>query len=109
MKFEKARKLVTNIAAIRENYEKDWLLGYKGNEQAVERSCALYLIDKLALRVGGEKSEDEADTVGCCSLRKEHVTFVPADPDKAQGDPDAKVCRNFLYIVYFLCVDRVYI
>ena len=30
---------------------------------------AAYLIDKLALRVGNEKSEEEADTVGCCSLR----------------------------------------
>ena len=34
-----------------------------------------YLIDKLALRVGNEKGEDEADTVGCCSLRCEHVRF----------------------------------
>jgi DNA topoisomerase-1 len=32
-----------------------------------------YLIDKLALRVGNEKGDDEADTVGCCSLRVEHV------------------------------------
>jgi len=30
---------------------------------------ATYLIDKFALRVGNEKNEDEADTVGCCSLR----------------------------------------
>jgi len=34
-----------------------------------------YLIDKLALRVGNEKGEDEADTVGCCSLRIEHIRF----------------------------------
>jgi DNA topoisomerase-1 len=34
---------------------------------------ATYLIDKLALRVGNEKEEDEADTVGCCSLRVEHI------------------------------------
>lgn len=27
----------------------------------------------MALRVGNEKGEDEADTVGCCSLRVEHV------------------------------------
>ena len=33
-----------------------------------------YLIDQLALRVGNEKGEDEADTVGCCSLRVEHIT-----------------------------------
>jgi hypothetical protein len=34
-----------------------------------------WVIDILALRVGGEKGEDEADTVGCCSLRVEHVKF----------------------------------
>jgi DNA topoisomerase-1 len=37
-----------------------------------------YLIDKLALRVGNEKGEDEADTVGCCSLRVEHI-HIEAD------------------------------
>ena len=36
---------------------------------------ATYLIDTLAIRVGNEKNDDEADTVGCCSLRKEHLTF----------------------------------
>lgn len=35
----------------------------------------MWIIDKLALRVGGEKGEDEADTVGCCSLRVEHLTI----------------------------------
>ena len=38
---------------------------------------AMWVIDILALRVGGEKGEDEADTVGCCSLRVEHLTFGP--------------------------------
>ena len=37
---------------------------------------ATYLIDKLALRVGNEKGEDEADTVGCCSLRVEHISLA---------------------------------
>jgi len=36
---------------------------------------AMWVIDMLALRVGGEKGDDEADTVGCCSLRKEHLRF----------------------------------
>jgi DNA topoisomerase-1 len=39
----------------------------------------MWIIDILALRVGGEKGDDEADTVGCCSLRKEHFRFNP-DP-----------------------------
>ena len=38
---------------------------------------AAYLIDKLALRVGNEKGEDEADTVGTCSLRVHHITLEP--------------------------------
>ena len=39
-----------------------------------QRAVAIYFIDKLALRAGNEKDADEAaDTVGCCSLRCEHV------------------------------------
>ena len=37
----------------------------------------MYLIDRFALRAGNEKGEDEADTVGCCSLKYEHVTLKP--------------------------------
>ncbi len=40
---------------------------------------ATYIIDKLALRVGNEKGDDEADTVGCCSLRVEHVKLLPGN------------------------------
>lgn len=32
-------------------------------------------IKQLALRAGNEKDEDQADTVGCCSLRVEHITL----------------------------------
>ena len=39
----------------------------------------MWVIDILALRVGGEKNEDEADTVGCCSLRVEHLKFNSAE------------------------------
>lgn len=39
----------------------------------------MYFIDRLALRAGNEKGEEEADTVGCCSLRCEHVTLQPPD------------------------------
>ena len=38
-------------------------------------STACYLIDKLAMRVGDEKDEDEADTVGASTLRVEHLKF----------------------------------
>jgi DNA topoisomerase IB len=35
----------------------------------LQMATALYFIDKLALRAGHEKDEDEADTVGCCTLK----------------------------------------
>lgn len=40
-----------------------------------EIATACYLIDALCLRVGDEKDEDEADTVGATTLRPEHVTL----------------------------------
>jgi len=46
------------------------------DREAQQKSVAVYLIDRLALRVGGEKdTAEEADTVGCCSLRVEHVVL----------------------------------
>lgn len=71
-KFEKSRKLSQFIDRIRQDYRNDWKAKAKDIRQ---RAVAMYLIDKLALRVGNEKGEDEADTVGCCSLRVEHVKF----------------------------------
>ena len=43
---------------------------------------ALYFIDKLALRAGHEKDDDEADTVGCCNLKVPHAwtTRLCTDP-----------------------------
>ena len=49
-----------------------------------QRATALHLIDRFALRAGNEKGDDEADTVGCCSLRFEHVTLEP--PNKVIFD-----------------------
>lgn len=40
-----------------------------------QRATAMYFIDRLALRNGNEKGEDEADTFGCCSLRCAHITL----------------------------------
>uniref|UniRef100_A0A0N4ZEW6 DNA topoisomerase I n=1 Tax=Parastrongyloides trichosuri TaxID=131310 RepID=A0A0N4ZEW6_PARTI len=70
-KFETARRLKTKIDDIRRVYRADW----KSKEMRVrQRAVALYFIDKLALRAGNEKDVDEvADTVGCCSLRCEHI------------------------------------
>jgi len=69
-KFETARKLKNHIDAIRKKYTKE----LKSEDQKTKQlATALYIIDHYALRVGNEKEEDEADTVGCCSLRKEHI------------------------------------
>jgi len=38
----------------------------------------------LALRAGNEKDEDQADTVGCCSLRVEHITLHEKYEDKEE-------------------------
>ncbi|XP_043659924.1 DNA topoisomerase 1 isoform X2 [Drosophila teissieri] len=70
IKYETARRLDKVIDKIRATYRDEW----KSKEMRVrQRAVALYFIDKLALRAGNEKDEDQADTVGCCSLRVEHV------------------------------------
>lgn len=71
-KFEKARELKNHIDKIRLDYNADLRSKVMADRQ---RATAMYFIDKLALRAGNEKGEDEADTVGCCSLRCEHVTL----------------------------------
>ncbi|XP_074488002.1 DNA topoisomerase I, mitochondrial [Sebastes fasciatus] len=72
-KYEFARKLKTCVDDIRKQYTQD----LKSREmRSRQRAVALYFIDKLALRAGNEKEEGEtADTVGCCSLRVEHITL----------------------------------
>lgn len=75
-KYKKAKMLKENIEKIRASYIK--LMNDKDMTRA-QLGTATYLIDKLALRVGNEKGEDEADTVGCCSLRVEHVKLVEGE------------------------------
>jgi DNA topoisomerase I len=73
IKYETARKLKGKIDEIRNDYTE----GFKSKDEKVRQiSTAVYFIDKLALRVGNEKGEEEADTVGCCSLRLEHITLL---------------------------------
>lgn len=73
-KFETARQLRNYVNEIRKDYTnalKSELM------QDRQMATATYLIDVFALRAGGEKGDDEADTVGCCSLRYEHVSLKP--------------------------------
>lgn len=80
-KFEKSRELKKYIDRIRKDYTGDLRAGAMADRQ---RATAVYLIDKFALRAGNEKGEDEADTVGCCSLKFENVTLSP--PNKVIFD-----------------------
>ena len=88
----KARELKKHIDSIRADYKK--MMKSKDTSEARIRLKALrcplltcflpqaqlavttYLVDKLALRAGGEKDEDLADTVGVCTLR---VSFGATD------------------------------
>ena len=80
-KYNKAALLCDNIDKIRANYKKKLT---SKNSSEKQLATAMWVIDRLALRVGGEKdTEEEADTVGCCSLRVEHLHF---DPNSEGGD-----------------------
>ncbi|KAG6634684.1 DNA topoisomerase 1 alpha-like [Carya illinoinensis] len=72
-KYEKARMLKDYIENIRAAYTKNFT-----SKDVMKRQIAVatYLIDKLALRAGNEKDDDEADTVGCCTLKVENVKAV---------------------------------
>ncbi|KAG8526991.1 uncharacterized protein KY384_008420 [Bacidia gigantensis] len=73
-KFEKARELKKHIDRIRKHYRAELKDELMANRQ---RATAMYLIDEFALRAGNEKGEDEAETVGCCSLKFEHISLRP--------------------------------
>lgn len=78
-----------HVDRIRKDYTADLKSKIMADRQ---RATAMYLIDKLALRAGNEKGEDEADTVGCCSLRLEHVTLLPKDDEH----PVDRIALSFL-------------
>jgi DNA topoisomerase-1 len=72
-KFELARKLSKMIGKIREENTKNM----RSSDPIMKQlATALYFIDMLALRVGNEKGEDQADTVGVTSLRVEHMHIL---------------------------------
>lgn len=75
-KFEKARELKKHIDRIRKDYQRDLKVELMADRQ---RAVAIYFIDQFALRAGNEKGEEEADTVGCCSLKYEHITLRAPD------------------------------
>ena len=77
-KFDLAKKLKKKVNQIRAAYYEDM----KNSDNIKKQlSTALYLIDNLALRVGGAKDvKEKADTVGVTSLRVEHI-IINEGPD----------------------------
>lgn len=69
-KFEKAIKLLKNWEKVQRHVDK-----HLNSKDEVTRQSAmvLYLIMNLSIRVGDEKGEEFADTVGASSLRREHL------------------------------------
>ncbi|MHA1862108.1 MAG: DNA topoisomerase I [Candidatus Ranarchaeia archaeon] len=71
-KYDKANVLKKEISKVRSHIRRH-LEHPDPRIRKIATVC--YLIDKLALRVGDEKDEDEADTVGATTLRPEHILF----------------------------------
>lgn len=93
-KFDLARKLKRKIGTIRQDYEKAM---ESDDIKQKQLATALYLIDNLALRVGGKKdSKEEADTVGVTSLRVEHINLLGDNMIKLDflGKDSVRYCRK---------------
>jgi len=93
-KFDLARKLKKKVNQIRSTYYEDM----KGSDEVKQQlSTALYLIDNLALRVGGSKdTKEQADTVGVTSLRVEHIIIFDDNVIKLDflGKDSVRYCRK---------------
>src|SRR5437660_181713 len=74
MKYDNAKKLRRRLPDVREFIEKNL---HSPDVKVRKLATVSHLIDNLAMRVGDEKEEDEADTVGDSTLRVEHVKFLP--------------------------------
>ena len=73
-KYDNAKKVGSNLEKIRRVVETR-LSDKDPRSRQVAAVC--YLIDRLGMRVGDEKDEDEADTVGASTLRVEHLNIGP--------------------------------
>ncbi len=72
-KYDKAQKLEKDIRKV-ESYILKSMKSKDPKERKIATAC--FLIYRLAMRVGDEKDEDEADTVGASTLRVEHLIFA---------------------------------
>jgi len=72
-KYDLAKRLKKKINMIREKNEK---LMESDSMETRQLSTALFLIDRLALRIGNEKKAEEADTVGVTTLKNRNISFL---------------------------------
>ena len=72
-KYDKARLLKKKIKRIREKNEKNMS---SDNKETRQLATCLFLIDRLALRVGNEKKSTEADTIGVTTLKNKNVILL---------------------------------
>ncbi|MBI3840640.1 MAG: DNA topoisomerase I, partial [Thaumarchaeota archaeon] len=101
-KYDNAMKVGANLQKIKDRIAKG-LVSKDETRRQVATVC--WLIDNLGMRVGDEKDEDEADTVGASTLRVEHVKmkgqkvefdFLGKDsvPWKKEATPPPEVINN---------------
>ncbi len=73
LKYDLARLLKKKIKKIREKNCKNM---HSDDMETKQLATALYLIDSLALRIGNEKKEEEADTVGVTTLKIKNISLL---------------------------------
>ncbi len=94
-KFSKAIILAKNFDKVNAFIEKK----LKSSDPLTrELATACNIIAKLTIRVGDEKDEDEADTVGCTTLRVEHIKI---DGNNVEFDFLGKDSVRYHNIVWF--------
>lgn len=72
-KYDKARLLKKKVKKIR---EKNDINMHSSDIVTRQLSTALFIIDRLALRIGNEKKDTEADTVGVTTLKIKNVSLL---------------------------------
>lgn len=81
MKYDRALSVAEKMELIQRHISE----GMKSKDEKTRKVATVcYLIDRLLMRVGDEKDEDEADTVGASTLRVEHVNIK--NPDAIEFD-----------------------
>ncbi len=75
-KFDFAKKLTSKLPLLK---KKAIDLISSHNSKEIQLGCAILLLLKLNIRVGNEKPENTADTMGCCTLTSNCFTFKNND------------------------------